>query len=91
MKALNSRYKRHFTNKSFVLAFIVGLLFALLIFFLTFNFWDKWSFVVVSKFNVTPKELGELFVNSMLYARFYLVFVILAPAIALHWLVKSFK
>ena len=71
--------------------FIVGLIFALVVFVLTFIFWDKWSLVVYSKFGLSPKELAELFVNSLLYTRFYLIFVVLVPAIALHWLVKSPK
>lgn len=69
--------------------FLVGLLFAILIFVLTTTFWDKWSTMVFSRFAVNPKELGEMFVNSMLYIRFYLLFVILVPAIALHWTIKS--
>lgn len=69
--------------------FIVGLLFALLLFFGTTTFWDKWSSMVYTKVEVTPKELGALFVSSMLYTRFYLIFVILVPGIALHWLIKT--
>lgn len=71
--------------------FVVGLLFALVLFFLTCTFWDRWSSMVFSNFEVTPKELGALFVSSMLYTRFYLIFVILVPAIALHGLIKTTK
>ena len=71
--------------------FIVGLLFALFLFFMTSAFWDKWSALVYTRFQVTPKELGEMFVGSMIYIRFYLMFIILVPAIALHWLLKSQK
>lgn len=69
--------------------FLTGLTFALIIFLLTMKFWDKWSFIVSSRFLLSQKELGELFVNSMLYTRFYLIFVILVPAIAIHWHLKS--
>lgn len=69
--------------------FIVGFLFAILLFFLTTTFWDKWSGMVFAKFGVASKELGEMFVNSMLYTRFYLLFVILTPCVALHWLIKT--
>ena len=71
--------------------FLTGLFFAVLIFTLTFIFWDRWSLIVISKFQVAPKDLGELFVNSMLFTRFYLIFVILAPAIALHCITKNKK
>lgn len=69
--------------------FLTGLAFALIIFLLTMKFWDKWSFIVSSRFLLSQKELGELFVNSMLYTRFYLIFVILVPAIAIHWHLKN--
>ncbi len=71
--------------------FLIGLVFALFIFFMTTTFFDKWSSLVLSKVFVTKEDLGKMFVNSMLYTRFYLVFVILVPAIALHWQIKSKK
>ena len=71
--------------------FIVGLGFAILLFVMTATFWDKWSSFLYAKFLVPRAELGRLVVDSFLYLRLYLVFVILAPGIALHWLIKSKK
>lgn len=71
--------------------FIVGLLFAIFLFAMTVTFWGPWSSLIYSKFQVTEKELGELVVTSFLCLRFYLVFVILVPAIGLHWVIKSNK
>ena len=71
--------------------FIVSLAFAILLFVMTATFWDKWSSFVYMKFQVPKQELGELVVNSFLHLRLYLIFVILTPGIAIHWLVKSKK
>ena len=71
--------------------FVIGLAFAILLFVMTVIFWDKWSGFIYTEFQVSQKELGELFVNSFLYLRLYLIFVVLVPGIAMHWLVKSKK
>lgn len=71
--------------------FIVGFLFALFIFVMTVTFWDRWSSFIMSKFLLSDKELGTLVVNSFINLRFYLIFVILCPAIALHWVIKTPK
>ena len=71
--------------------FVVGLILAIILFVMTFKFWDVWSTFVTSKFGVEKSLLGELVVNSFLYTRFYLLFVILAPAIGLHLAIKCPK
>ena len=71
--------------------FIVGVLFALFLFVMTVTFWGTWSSFIYSKFQLTEKELGQLVVQQFINLRFYLVFVILVPAISLHWTIKSHK
>ena len=71
--------------------FVVGLGFAILLFVMTTAFWDKWSTFLYAKFLVPKDELGELVVDSFLHLRLFLVFVILVPGIAMHWLVSSKK
>ncbi len=71
--------------------FVVGFIFAILLFVMTATFWDKWSNFVYAKFFVPKEELGHLVVDSFLHLRLYLIFVILVPGIAMHWLVKSKK
>ena len=71
--------------------FIVSLVFAILLFVMTATFWDRWSSFLYMKFQVPKSTLGELVVDSFLHLRLYLVFVILTPAIAMHWLIKSKK
>ena len=69
--------------------FFVGFILAVLLFVVTVSFWQEWSSLLNNIFGIDEKELGKMFVNSMLYLRILLFFVILAPAIALHSLVKK--
>lgn len=69
--------------------FIVGVIFAIFLFVMTWSLWDFWSSFIYSKFLVTEKELGALIVNFFIWLRFYLIFLILVPVIALHWTIKS--
>ncbi len=71
--------------------FIVSLGFAILLFVMTTIFWDKWSGFIFAKFLVPKDKLGELVVDSFLHLRLYLLFVILTPGIAMHWLIKTKK
>lgn len=71
--------------------FLIGLLIAVLLMVISIILWEPWSLFINNKFLVTEEDLGKMFVNSFLYLRFYLLFIILSPAIALHWLVISKK
>ncbi|MBI3308804.1 MAG: hypothetical protein HYZ79_05470 [Candidatus Melainabacteria bacterium] len=84
MEKQNLQLIRDFLFKTF----IIGIVFAILLITLTMLFWEQWSSFLYGKFLITDKELGKLFVNSVLHLRFYLLFVILTPAIALHWILK---
>jgi len=78
--------------RSFLLkTFVVGLVFTLLLFFGTVKFWEPWSTMVYSRFQVTPKELGAMVVKSFLCLRAFLIFGLLVPAISLHWVIKTKK
>lgn len=69
--------------------FVIGVLFAIFFFVMTASFWDFWTSMIYSKFQVSEKEFGGKVVDFFLYLRFYLVFIILVPAIALHWIIKT--
>ncbi len=75
----------------FFKTFIIGLLFTLFLFVMTATFWNQWSSFVYSIFQVDQKELGKIVVRSFVNLRFYLIFILLVPAIGLHWTIKSFK
>lgn len=69
--------------------FLIGLLLGILLLVLTGMFWQPWSSMIQANFSVQPERLGELFANSILNLRLFLLFILLAPAVALHSLVKK--
>ena len=71
--------------------FIAGLVKAVLLFLATWCIWDHWAAFLNEAFKIEENELGELVVNSFLNLRIFLVFIVLAPAIALHTLVGKNK
>lgn len=75
----------------FFKTFIVGLLFALFLFVMTATLWSHWAPLVFSIFQVNEKELGGIVVTSFINLRFFLIFILLVPAISLHWVIKSIK
>jgi uncharacterized membrane protein YphA (DoxX/SURF4 family) len=63
--------------------------FAVLLFVATFTFWNTWAGWVEHLFNVDEKELGKVVLVFFTHVRLVLVFLFLAPALALHWSAKS--
>ena len=64
--------------------FAVGVIFALLYVILTFSFWNTWV-SVFAMWGMEEKEAAMMMVASFTLLRIILVFLILVPAIALHW------
>ena len=71
--------------------FLIGVLFAILIFILLVVFRHNWQMWVANIFGTEEKELGKVVFNFFMNVRLVLVFMILSPAIALHWMVKKAK
>ena len=69
--------------------FVVGVVFALLIFAVTAAFWDAMAPMANRFFKVDEKELGRLVLQFFLNMRLVLTCLFLAPAIALHWTSKK--
>lgn len=63
----------------------------LFMFFSTFVFWDTWTSLATSWYHVSPGELGSLMLNFFTTAKFIAIYILLAPAIALHWTLKAEK
>jgi hypothetical protein len=80
-----------FWRNFFFRTFITGLLLAILLFVVTVAFWDTWLGWVSTLFPVDEKEFGSFVLNFFGNARVVLVFMILCPAIAFHWLSKDPK
>ena len=70
-------------------AFIIGVVFALFYFFVTYAFWNTWASWVSSFFKVDETELGRLALVFFMILRIVLVFLFLVPALALHWMARK--
>ena len=75
--------KLNFISKLLFRTFVIGLILASILFVVTSLFWETWSGFLARLFKIEEKKLGELVVNSFLNLRIFLVFMLLAPAIAL--------
>ena len=71
--------------------FIIGVLFAIFLGVITLTFWDSWVSLSQHLFKIDEKELGELMLNFFMHVRLILLFLFLAPTLALHWMVKGKK
>jgi hypothetical protein len=72
--------------------FLTGLAFIVFYFIATIIFWDSslmsWF---ENKFKVNETQIGNLTFVFFTEARFVLIFLILVPCIALHWMIKAKK
>jgi hypothetical protein len=69
--------------------FLVGILFAIIVALLTFALRGAFMPLATSVFRVEEAEVNELFFAFFLNVRLVLLFLILAPAVALHWMIRS--
>jgi hypothetical protein len=67
--------------------FVVGVIFGLLYLILTISFWDTWV-SVFARWKMEERDAVMVMVASLTLLRIILVFLILVPAIALHWTSK---
>jgi hypothetical protein len=57
----------------------------------TIGLWDTWSNLTSQWFRTPTSEMGPMMVSFFANIKLYIVFVLLAPALALHWTIKSSK
>jgi len=55
----------------------------------TITFWDTWTGLNSQWFHISPETLGLLVANFLACAKFYAIFLVLSPALALHWTIKA--
>ena len=48
-----------------------------------------WTRVCTNWYHVTPEKVHAIVVDFFTVAKFYAIFVLLVPALALHWTIKS--
>ena len=68
--------------------FVVGVIFGILYLILTISFWDTWV-SVFGMWKIEEKDAAMLMAASFTLLRIILVFLLLVPAVALHWTSKT--
>ena len=72
----------------FLISLIMGLLFAG-VYYGGRGYWDR---LIVDRLRlIDEKSLNVVVMEFFVLIRFYLVFILLAPALALHWTLKRLK
>jgi hypothetical protein len=72
----------------FLISLIMGLLFAG-VYYGGRGYWDR---LIVNRLGlIDEKSLNVVVMEFFVLIRFYLVFILLAPALALHWTLKRLK
>jgi hypothetical protein len=70
-------------------SFAIGVGFALLMLIGMLVAWPLWSGIAMAWFHVDETRLGIAALRLFIEIRFYLVFVLLAPGLAIHWTIRS--
>ncbi len=78
------RLIRNILLRTVVISFVLYLT----MFITTFAFWNTWTRLTSQWFHIPVEALGPLMLNFFAEIKFYNIFVLLAPALALHWTVK---
>jgi len=72
--------------------FLIGVIFGLLYVCVYFGWRGYWNNLVVVRWALIDQtSLGILTLSFFGLIRFYLVFILLAPALALHWTLKRLE
>ena len=71
--------------------FFIGVLFAIFIFIIALAFKNSWEIWTAKLFGMEKDEIGGILFSFLMNVRLVLLFLILSPAIALHWMLKKRK
>lgn len=69
--------------------FAIGAVFALLMLIATLAAWPIWTGLAMSWFHTDQAQLGVIVLQFFTAIRFYFLFILLAPALALHWTIRE--
>jgi hypothetical protein len=70
-------------------SFVIGIVFAIVYLVLTLAFWNTWVALAMAWWRTDEQHLSALVLNFFTTLRFYLVFVLLVPALAIQWTISS--
>ena len=68
---------------------LISYLLTILIAVATVSLWDVWGGLMVKWFHTSPEALGPIIGSYFAQIKFYYIFVLLAPALGLHWTIKA--
>ncbi|HEY1871644.1 MAG TPA: hypothetical protein VGG71_11345 [Chitinophagaceae bacterium] len=71
--------------------FFIGVLFAIFILIIATAFKNTFDVWAAKLFGMEKDEVGEILFGFFMNIRLVLLFLILSPAIALHWMLKKTK
>jgi hypothetical protein len=69
-------------------SFVIGIGFAIFFAVLTFGLWDWWMNFATKMAHTEPATFVPILLNFFVDIRFLLIFLVLTPALALHWTIK---
>lgn len=70
-------------------SFAIGVVIALLMVGGFVAAWPVWTGLAIAWFHTDQAQLSELVLRLFTEIRFYLVFVLLVPGLAIHWTIRS--
>jgi hypothetical protein len=79
------RLTRNILLRSAALCYAVLILSALI--WLPFS--ETWTSMTSSWYHISPERVNSLVINFLSVAKFYGIFILLVPGLALHWTLKS--
>ncbi|MBL7846272.1 MAG: hypothetical protein JNL40_02295 [Cyclobacteriaceae bacterium] len=80
-----------FLRNFFLRSFLVGIIIAIGLFVATFALQSIWMPLLTRGFNLEESEVSEVVLASLLNIRIVLLFLLLAPGLALHWMAQGKK
>jgi hypothetical protein len=69
-------------------SFVVGLVLCLILGVATLAYWDTWAGMASSWFHADEALLASVVLGFFMNVRFFLLFILLTPGLALHWTLK---
>lgn len=80
-----------FLRSLFLKTFLVGLLLAILLAAATLGLKSIWMPLMTDLFQLSENEVSGMVFGTLLNVRIVLLFFLLAPGLALHWMAKERK
>lgn len=84
-------YKMVFMRNFLFKTFIAGCLLYIFSLIVTVAFWSSWAKLTEYIFSISKTDFGRLMLLFLIIIKVFLVFIVLAPCIALHWMIKKKK